>query len=154
MNTIHLLKALSSTLITSVVLTQAIAFGTSHAILAQTPILQMNRSFKSDPLVVNGTSDKTVPSNCGHITATPNQVIRVTEALPYLRVTAKTPGKTTLLVNGPGGRFCVMADSSPGSQAELSGYWTPGDYSINVGDLSQRQYSYTIEISQQKKPNN
>jgi hypothetical protein len=144
MNTFNVLKVIATTLVTSVMFTQAIT--------AQTPMIQVSRNLSSDPLVINGTSDKTVPSNCGNITATPNQVIRVTEALPYLRVTAKSAGNTTLLINGPGGRFCVMADSSPDSYPELSGYWIPGDYSVNVGNLSHKEYSYTIEISQQKKP--
>ncbi|MBD2361350.1 hypothetical protein H6G36_09195 [Anabaena minutissima FACHB-250] len=153
MNTINVSKVIFTTLVTSVVLTEAIALFGAQPILAQTPMIQMSRNLSSDPLVVNGTSDKTVPSNCGNITATPNQVIRVTEALPYLRVTAKSPvGKTTLLIYGPGGRFCVMADSLSDSYPELSGYWIPGDYSVNVGNLSHKEYSYTIEISQQKKP--
>ncbi|HIK06979.1 MAG TPA: hypothetical protein IGS40_20190 [Trichormus sp. M33_DOE_039] len=144
MNTFTLLKVLTTTLVTSLILTEAIA--------AQTPMIQMSRNLTSDPLVVNGTSDKTVPSNCGNVTTAPNQVIRVTEALPYLRVTAKGTGRPTLLIDGPGGRFCVLAESSTNNEAELSGYWPTGDYSIKVGNLSQQQYNYTIEISQQQKP--
>ncbi|WP_427159813.1 hypothetical protein ACQFX9_28150 [Aliinostoc sp. HNIBRCY26] len=142
MKTFKLLKVLTATLVMSVSLTQAIA--------AQTPTIQVSRNLPSDPLVVNGTSNTTVTSNCGNISSTPNHVIRVTEALPYLRVTAKGTGKPTLLIDGPGGRFCVIAESSTNNEAELSGYWPTGNYSVSVGNISQREYNYTIEISQQR----
>jgi hypothetical protein len=45
-----------------------------------------------------------------------------------------------------------MADNYSGSKPELSGYWQPGEYTLRVGELSQRQYSYTLSISQQKQP--
>jgi hypothetical protein len=143
MKTFSLLRIVPTALAISLVL--------AEAIVAQTPVIQVSRKLVSDPLVVNGTSQKTVASNCGHIPATPNHVIEVTETLPYLRVTAQSPGKTTLLINGPGGRFCVLPDSSPDSFPELSGHWQSGKYSVSVGNLTQRQYSYTILISQQKK---
>lgn len=123
----------------------------TQANLAQSPPnLQINRKSQSEPLVLNGTSGGSVQSNCGKIAATPNQTIQVTESLPYLRLTVETPGKPTLLIDGPGGRFCVLADSYSGGKAELSGFWQVGKYSIYIGELSQRQYNYTLSISQQR----
>ena len=119
--------------------------------LAQKPTIQINRNLQADPLVLKGKSGGTVKSNCGNITTEPNQVIQVTESLPYLRLTVESQGKPTLLIDGPGGRFCVMADKYSGGKPELSGYWQAGTYSVYVGELdeqSQGKYSYTLSISQ------
>ena len=124
----------------------------TDASLAETPVVSINSKFQPDPLSVNGKSGGTVSSKCGNITATPNQVIQVTESLPYLRLTVESGGQPTLLIDGPGGRFCVLADSySGGNKPEISGYWQAGKYSLYVGELSQRQYNYSLSISQQKK---
>ncbi|OUL21416.1 hypothetical protein [Nostoc sp. 106C] len=108
----------------------------------------VNRNFSPDPLVFNGNSGGSVKSNCGNIPATPSQVIQVPESLPYLRITVESKGQPTLLIDGPGGRFCVLADSYSGGKAELTGYWPAGEYSFYVGDSSQGNYSYTLSISQ------
>ncbi len=143
MKTLRLLKIVPAALAMSLVFTEAN--------LAQTPTIQINRSFQPDPLILKGKSGGTVKSNCGNITTEPNQVIQVTESLPYLRLTVESQGKPTLLIDGPGGRFCVMADSYSGGKPELSGYWQAGKYSLYVGELSQRDYSYTVSISQKNK---
>ncbi len=154
MKTLRLLVIVPTALVMSLVFTEAN--------LAQTPTIQINRNFQPDPLILNGKSGGTVKSNCGNITTEPNQVIQVTESLPYLRLTVESQGKPTLLIDGPGGRFCVMADSYSGGKPELSGYWQrgkpelsgywqPGKYLLSVGELSQQQYSYTLSISQKNK---
>ncbi|MCC5665620.1 hypothetical protein LC653_17260 [Nostoc sp. CHAB 5784] len=119
--------------------------------LAQKPTIQINRNLQADPLVLKGKSGGTVKSNCGNITTEPNQVIQVTESLPYLRLTVESEGKPTLLIDGPGGRFCVMADKYSGGKPELSGFWQAGTYSLFVGELSQEKpsFNYTLSISQQ-----
>ena len=120
--------------------------------LAKAQVLRINSNLQPDPLIVNGKSGGTLRSNCGKITATPNQVIQVTDSLPYLRLTVESSGQPTLLIDGPGGRFCVLADSYSGGKPEISGYWQAGRYSLYVGELSQGQYNYTLSISQQKLP--
>ncbi|MHC5594768.1 MAG: hypothetical protein ACYTXC_02155 [Nostoc sp.] len=143
MKTLRLLTIIPTALAMSLVLTEAN--------LAQTPITKINPNFQPDPLILKGKSGGTVKSNCGNITTEPNQVIQVTESLPYLRLTVESQGKPTLLIDGPGGRFCVMADSYSGGKSELSGFWQAGKYSLHVGELSQREYSYTLSISQKNK---
>ncbi|MHC0062229.1 hypothetical protein A4S05_03575 [Nostoc sp. KVJ20] len=143
MKTLRLLAIVPTALAMSLVFTEAN--------LAQTPTIQINRNLQSDPLILNGKSGGTVKSNCGNITTEPNQVIQVTESLPYLRLTVESQGKPTLLIDGPGGRFCVLADSYSGGKSELSGYWQAGKYSLYVGELSQREYNYTLSISQKNK---
>ncbi|QLE54176.1 hypothetical protein [Nostoc sp. TCL26-01] len=142
MNTLNLFKVVPAALAMFLTFTQAS--------LAQTPPVQINSKLSSDPLVLSGRSGGTVKSNCGNVAATPNQILEVKEALPYLRLTVESPGKPTLLINGSGGRFCVMADSYSGGKAELSGYWQPGRYLLFIGDLSPNQYNYSLSISQQQ----
>ncbi|MEH1997201.1 MAG: hypothetical protein V7L00_00200 [Nostoc sp.] len=143
MNTLRLLAIVPTALAISLVLTEAN--------LAQTPTIQINRNLQPDPLVLKGKSGGSVKSNCGNITTEPSQVIQVTESLPYLRLTVEGQGKPTLLIDGPGGRFCVMADSYSGDKPELSGFWQAGKYSLHVGELSKREYTYTLSISQKNK---
>ncbi|MBD2569765.1 hypothetical protein [Anabaena lutea] len=143
MKTLRLLTLVPAALAMSLVFNQ-VSF-------AQTPIILVDKNLQTDPTIVNGTSGGNVKSNCGNITTAPNQVIKVKEPLPYLRLTVQSQGKPTLLIDGPGGRFCVMADNYSGDKPELSGFWQAGEYSLYIGDLSQQQYSYTLSISQQKK---
>lgn len=119
---------------------------------AGTPQIKINSQLNPDPLIVNGQSEGGVKSNCSNITATPSQVIEVTEPLPYLRLTVESQGQPILLINGPGGRYCVLADNYSGGKAELSGYWQAGIYSLYIGESSESKHNYTLSISQQKKP--
>lgn len=144
MKTLNLLKVVPAAVLLSMVFIQPN--------LAEIPSVAISSKLQSDPLVLNGKSGGTVHSNCGNISTTPNQIIRVKESLPYLRLNVDSPGQPTLLIDGPGGRFCVLADSYSGSKPELSGYWQAGTYSLYIGELSQQQHDYTLSISQQKKP--
>jgi len=130
--------------------TLAISLAVMGTSLAQAQVVSINPNFRPDPLVVNGTSGGLTKSNCGRIAATPNQVIQVSESLPYLRVTVAGRGKPTLLIDGPNGRFCVLADADPKKNPEISGYWQAGKYSIYVGQLSPGQHPYTLSISKQR----
>jgi hypothetical protein len=144
MKTLKLLKVAAATVVMSLALIKPN--------WAQIPSIPISAKLPSDPLILEGKSGGNVKSNCGNISATPNQIIQVKESLPYMRLTVDAPGQPTLLIDGPGGRFCVLADSYSGSKPELSGYWQPGIYSLYIGELSQAQNNYTLSISQQKKP--
>ncbi|MDM9379373.1 hypothetical protein QUB80_01455 [Chlorogloeopsis sp. ULAP01] len=120
---------------------------------SQAEVVKINPNFEPDPLILKGQSGGQNTTNCGNIGATPSQVIQVTESLPYLRLTVESPGKPTLLIDGPGGRFCVLADSYSGGKPEMSGYWPKGTYSLHVGELAKEEHTYTLSISQQKKAN-
>jgi hypothetical protein len=138
-------------LLTLVPAALAISLVLGDALAAQPPIVPIKPNLQPDPLIINGKSGGGNKSNCGNITTAPNQVIQVTESLPYLRLTVEGSGKPTLLIDGPGGRFCVLADSYSGGKPEISGYWQAGNYSLHIGELSQGKYTYTLSISQQKK---
>jgi hypothetical protein len=143
MNTLRLLTIVPTALAMSLIISQAN--------LAQTPQIEINRNFQPDPLILNGKSGGSVKSKCGNISTAPNQIIQVKESLPYLRLSVETKGKPTLLIDGPGGKFCVQADSYSGDKPEIPGYWQAGTYSLYVGELSQEQFNYILSISQQKK---
>lgn len=140
------MKTRTHGLIVPVVL--AINLAVTQATLAEAPVVQINSKFQPDPLVVRGTSGGAKSSDCGNIAAKPNQVIQVKEPLPYLRLTVKSAGQPTLLIQGPGGRFCVLADSYSGGKPEISGFWQAGRYSLYVGDRAQGQHPYTLSVSQ------
>lgn len=144
MKTHQLLQVVPLVLVMSLTITKAS--------LAQTPAIEIPRQLPKDPLIVNGTSGGNVPSNCGNITKVPAQVIQVKESLPYLRLTVESAGKPTLLIEGPGGRFCVLADSYSGEKPEISGFWQAGIYSLFIGELTPAQHNYTLSISQQQPP--
>jgi hypothetical protein len=113
--------------------------------------VKIGQNLKPDPTTLTGKSGGANKSNCGNISTNPSQVLQVTESLPYLRLTVEGTGKPTLLIDGPGGRFCVLADNYSGGKPEISGFWQAGSYSLYVGEMSQAQYNYTLSISQQKK---
>ncbi|PPJ64725.1 hypothetical protein [Cuspidothrix issatschenkoi] len=127
----------------SLLLTQA-SFG-------KPAIIKLNNPLQTDPITLTGTSGGEVKTDCGYISTTPSQVIDVTKSLPYLQLTAESEGKPTLLVDGPGGRFCVLSNDSSERKPKLSGYWTVGQYSVYVGELSKGKHNYTLSISQQQK---
>ncbi|AFZ60109.1 hypothetical protein H6G54_08965 [Anabaena cylindrica FACHB-243] len=143
MKTLKLLTLVSTTLAMCLVFNQAN--------LAQTPVIQVNNKPQTDPMVVNGMSGGTVKTNCGNITTKPSQVIQVKESLPYLRLTVESQGKPTLFIDGPGGKFCVLADSySENNKPELAGFWQAGQYLLYIGDLSPEQHPYALSISQKR----
>ncbi len=114
-------------------------------------ILQIDSKLAKDPLIVTGKSGGTVSSNCGNIPATPHQVLRLKKSLPYLRLTVESEGKPTLLIDGPGGKFCVLPDAYSGNKPTMSGFFPKGDYNLSVGQLIKANPNYTLSISEQKK---
>lgn len=138
-------------LLTFVPVTVVMSLLFNQAVLGQTPLIQINQQFPTDPLVIKGTSKVTVPSNCGNITGQPSQVIEIQESLPYLRLTVEGQGQPTMLIDGPGGKFCVLADNYGANKPELAGFWQVGNYSLYVGNLSPGEHNYTLSISLQKK---
>lgn len=119
--------------------------------MAQTNRIQVNPSMEKDPIVLQGNSGGSRLSKCGYLPNSPNYVMQIAQALPYLRLTIESTGKPTLLVDGPGGQFCVLTDNYTGGKPELSGYWPPGKYSIYIGESSTAHYSYSLSISQHRK---
>jgi hypothetical protein len=118
---------------------------------AKPPITKMKNPLLKDPTTLTGISGGAVKTDCGYISTTPSQIIEVTEPLPYLQLNVKSEGQPTLLIEGPGGRFCVLSNDDLEGKPKLSGYWTVGTYSVYVGESSKQKYNYTLSISQQQK---
>lgn len=121
------------------------------ALSAYSQTVQVSPGFNPDPQVISGTSGGANNSDCGYIPGAPSQVIKVTAAFPYLRFSVQGGGQPTLLIDGPTGRFCALADRYSGSEPQISGFWSPGTYSVYVGDRAQGNHPYQLSISQQRK---
>jgi hypothetical protein len=100
---------------------------------------------------VKGLSGGSIDSQgCGFIAASPNYQMTLVERSDYLRLTVQSDGgEPTLLVLGPNGEdsFCVLGDKISGLKPEISGVWEPGNYKIYIGDLSNSQHQFVLDIS-------
>lgn len=102
----------------------------------------------SQPIQVNGTSGGDHNDSCaGHIAASPNHVVNVTEDAD-LRFVLQGQGEPALLIRSSSGQnFCVPADRYSNGKVEIPGRWQKGVYSIYVGDRAKGQHPYTLMIS-------
>jgi hypothetical protein len=132
-------------------LASAMILSGGHSLAQLATMIQINFPQEKDPIVLNGKSGGNVSSRCGYRSTTANHVMQITQPLPYLRLTVESQDKPTLLVDGPGGRFCVLTDNYTHDRPELSGYWPAGKYAIYIGESSKQQGNYMLTISQQKK---
>ena len=144
------MKTSTLTKFVPIVLAISLIFASLQFVKAE--VVQIERDIQPDPLTISGKSGGFEKSNCGNISKTPSQVLKVSESLPYLRLTVESQGKPTLLIDGPEGRFCVLGDSYSEEKPEISGYWQAGEYLLYIGSLSPEQHEYTLSISQQKMP--
>lgn len=112
-----------------------------------------------------GVSNKSTPSNqsikglsggsidsqgCGFIASSPNYQMTLAQRSDYLRLTVQSDGgQPTLLVLGPNAEdsFCVLGDKVSGLKPEISGVWEAGNYKIYIGDLSNSQHQFVLDIS-------
>lgn len=91
--------------------------------------------------------------DCGYIDTKPTHILNLMQRIDYLRISLQANGgQPTLLILGPGtqDRFCVLGDQNSGVTPELSGVWEAGKYLIFVGDRSNSQHPFTLDISTQK----
>jgi hypothetical protein len=102
----------------------------------------------SQPVQVSGTSGGGQNDGCaGHIAASPNHQVNVTEDAD-LRFVLQGQGEPALLIRSASGKkFCVPADRFSNGKIEIPGRWPKGTYSIYVGDRANGQHPYTLEIS-------
>jgi len=114
------------------------------------PVIELTPGFASDPLTFNGQAGgSTKTKDCGNISTTPNHVINMKQDFPYLRLRLQGGGKSTLLIQEPGGdRTCISADNFSRGQIESPGYWKRGVYSIYIGDRDSTRNTYTLSITE------
>lgn len=132
------------------IVTLALAMILADAGALRSQPLQIAPGFP-EPLRVSGVSGG--PNNsgdCGFVAQGPNQVIEVTQDLPYWKIAVQTAGAPSLMIQGPRGRFCVLPANAAAGNVEFSGYGDKGTYVIFVGDRAQGQHPYSLSISQQR----
>lgn len=132
------------------IVTLALAMILADAGTLRSQPLQIAPGFR-EPLSVSGVSGG--PNNsgdCGFVSQGPNQVIEVTQDLPYWRIAVQTAGAPSLMIQGPRGRFCVLPANAAAGNVEFSGYGDKGTYVIFVGDRAQGQHPYSLSITQQR----
>lgn len=117
-------------------------WATLSSIIAQAQVV-LAPGFSPDPKpIATGTSGGGQNSgDCGSISAAPNLQLQLTEQFTYLRFTVQGAGQPTLLIEGPTGRFCGLA------QPEISGFWKPGTYNIYVGDRAGGQHPFSLSVT-------
>jgi len=127
-----------STIFVSLVASATVAYGNP----AQTPL--------QSSVSVSGNTGGAQQSECGYVSNTPTQVIRVTEAFAPLRFRVQGDGAPTLLIVEPNGQTqCLMADSLSGGSIDVPGLRAQGTYSLYVGDRNQGSFPYTLSITQE-----
>lgn len=106
-------------------------------------VVPISPNFQPDPQALGGgTSGGTKDSrDCGFIADAPNLQIQLSEPFTYLRFSVQGDGQPTLLIEGPGGRFCGLG------QPEISGFWKPGTYNIYVGDREKGNNPFTLSVT-------
>lgn len=99
-----------------------------------------------NPLQLSGTSGGPRDSkDCGFVSAAPNQVLDVRDRLDSARLeVSASGGQPTLLVDGPSGRFCILA---AGNQLQMPGILKPGRYEVRVGDRGGEAHRYTLSVT-------
>ncbi|NJN86652.1 MAG: hypothetical protein HC881_10480 [Leptolyngbyaceae cyanobacterium SL_7_1] len=80
--------------------------------------------------------------------ATPAQVIQVTEPSASLSFRAEGSGQLALLVTGAGSPICVPSTGA-GEGVTIPGVWQRGTYSVFVGNRATTGSPFTLSIVQE-----
>jgi len=105
---------------------------------------------QSDRTVEGMSGGLTDSQGCGFISDTPSYEMNLESRVDYMRFTVETSeGQPTLLVVGPNSNdsFCVLGDEVSGLKPEISGVWEPGFYQIYVGNRTNAQHKFVLDIS-------
>ena len=110
-----------------------------------------NAFVNSGDRTIEGLSGGSIDSQgCGYIADIPNYEMNLADRVDYMRFTVEAAaGQPTLLVVGPnsGDSFCVLGDEISGLKPEISGVWEPGNYQIYVGNRTNEQHEFILDIS-------
>jgi hypothetical protein len=141
---------LTATVILTVASPQQLPRSNAQSIQRDPPqTIELSAQIGQDPLEFSQTLTEKTTLNCDATPATANWVFSLAQPVPYLRFTIHSEGEPILIIEGPGGRFCVLADNYSGDNPEISGLWDAGTYNVYVGNRTPGDYSYTLQISQQ-----
>lgn len=131
----------------------------------QSPIfgdVTIGNNFSPDPLSVRGMSGGSVAGQqvagqvetptgpcSGYFDDKPDHILNLTSKFDYLKLQVQSPQDTTLIVSGPGGKWCN--DDFEGKNPGIVGEWSQGTYQIWIGSYQKDIYlPYTINITGKK----
>ncbi|MBD2105257.1 hypothetical protein [Leptolyngbya sp. FACHB-261] len=101
--------------------------------VAHSEALTLRPGFSEGTSVSGQSGGAVASSDCGFISRQPNHTLNVAQgSIPYMRVYVESSGDTTLLIEGPDGRYC--SDNYNGKNPQLTGPWPVGTYRVYVGD--------------------
>lgn len=140
---------LTTSMILSLTLPQ-VARSNPESIQSDPPeTIELAAPIPQDPLEFTQTLAGETLLNCDATPTSANWTIEMTQPFPYLRFSIQSEGEPILIIEGPGGRFCVLADNYSGDNPEISGLWDAGTYNLYIGNRTAGDYSYTLQISEQ-----
>ena len=118
--------------------------------VAQPTLAQSVQTPLASVIEVEGTSggSQSTP-NCGYISATPAQVVQVTEPFASLNIHVESQGNFTVLISSPQGfSECIAANNYSNGVIDAPGLLNQGTYHIFVGDMTGASHPYTLTIEQ------
>lgn len=131
-------------------------FAGSSSALAQSNFgtMQLSRGFTPDPMVASGTSGgamaaSNMNSSCtGWISSTPDHILAMNTAFPFLRVFAQSDSDTTLVIQGPNGSVWCNDDTYDRNPA-IENAFPAGMYKVWIGSYQQGQNaSYQLKVTE------
>ncbi|MEN9518766.1 MAG: hypothetical protein RLZZ381_1354 [Cyanobacteriota bacterium] len=138
------INAIAFVFLTSGILLINLKSGLANNSFANATLAQNNKTIEG---LSGGSTDS---QGCGFIADSPSYKINLSQRIDYMRLTVEAAGgQPTLLVVGPnsGDSFCVLGDETSGLKPEISGVWEAGYYQIYVGDRTQSQHKFILNIS-------
>ncbi len=117
-------------------------------------------NFTPDPATIRGISGGEFSANqitgrqetstgpCqGFVDEEPDHTMTLTDFFNYLSIQVESTHNTTLVIQGPGGRWCN--DNYQNMNPGIAGQWLSGTYNIWVGSYDEGTYHpYIIEITE------
>jgi hypothetical protein len=112
----------------------------------------LGAGFLPDPQTGSGITGGSVdassygPGCVGNISSSPDHEIEITSDV-NLKIYVESEVDSTLVITGPGGTFCDD-DSNGNLDPQINGVFTPGTYSVYVGNFGDTSGSYTLYITE------
>jgi len=121
--------------------------------------LEFRSAFSPDPMRVSGsargTSDastlgETDTGPCaGWVSENPDYYFHLFDRFDYLRVEVASDSDTSLVIEGPDGRFCSDDRQQGDQNPKVDGFFREGDYAVRVGTKAEGQTAeFQLFVSQ------
>ena len=120
--------------------------------------LTLHAAFSPDPARLSGraigerevTYEETDTGACrGWVSRNPDHYMKLEDRFDYLDVQVVAGSDTTLVIDGPEGRFCSDDQQAGNRNPRVQGYFREGDYAIRIGTTASGETAdYQIYFSQ------